>query len=69
MDELESVCLNYIKGIQFVMYYYFHGCPSWTWYYPYFISPFLSDFVDCLENNINKLDITFDKAGPYRPYD
>ena len=69
LDNLDEIVMSYIKGIQFVMYYYFHGCPSWTWYYPYFISPFLSDFTRVLEKYIDQINITFDKGLPYRPYD
>ena len=69
LDEVESIGLAYIKGMQFVMYYYFQGCPSWTWYYPYFISPFLSDLVTVLERNVNNLNINFVRGVPYRPYD
>lgn len=69
LDHLDEVIMSYIKGIQFVMYYYFHGIPSWTWYYPYFISPFLSDFTRILEKYIGQISIKFEKGEPYKPYD
>ena len=69
LNKRESVCMDYIKGLQFVMHYYFHGCPSWTWYYPYFMSPFLSDLTIILENNINNINISFSLDEPYKPFD
>jgi hypothetical protein len=69
LDKLDEIVMSYIKGIQFVMYYYFHGIPSWTWYYPYFISPFLSDFTRILDKYSDQINISFDKGQPYNPYD
>ncbi len=69
MDDLDKICFDYIKGLQFVMYYYFHGCPSWTWYYPYFMSPFLSDLITVVAANANKIKNIFEEAEPYKPFD
>jgi len=68
---MEQICLEYLKGIQFVMYYYFRGCPSWTWFYPYFMSPFLSDLVSMLDTVLAKnpdLEFTFDGGLPFKPF-
>jgi 5'-3' exonuclease len=68
MDQIEPIVKDYIKGIQFVLNYYMHKCPSWNWYYPYFLSPFLSDFVEILEKSHASMNITFDLSTPYAPY-
>lgn len=39
-----DVTNHYIKGLCWVFNYYFVGCPSWDWYYPYLYAPFTSDF-------------------------
>lgn len=44
--------------------YYFQGCPSWTWYYPYHYAPFAADFVD-----MDKMDIKFDKGRTFKPFE
>ena len=59
-----KVANAYVEGLSWVLLYYFQGCASWTWYYPYHYAPFAADFVD-----IDKLDIKFDKGTPFRPYE
>ena len=39
-----DVINQYIKGLCWVLKYYFVGCPSWDWYFPYLYAPFASDF-------------------------
>lgn len=64
LDFRHKVANAYVEGLCWVLLYYFQGCPSWTWYYPYHYAPFAADFVD-----IDKLDIKFDKGKPFRPYE
>ncbi|KAK9472457.1 5-3 exoribonuclease 2 [Dipodascopsis tothii] len=54
----------YIEGVCWVLLYYYQGCPSWTWYYPYHYAPFASDFVD-----IASIDVHFDLGEPFRPFE
>ena len=73
-EKLEEICLEYLKGIQFVLYYYYRGCPSWSWFYPYFMSPFLSDLKSVLgkiiasEEKRQILEFDFDLSEPYKPF-
>ncbi|MCO5586524.1 hypothetical protein L7F22_040464 [Adiantum nelumboides] len=59
-----GVVKAYMEGLSWVLAYYYQGCPSWTWYYPYHFSPFAADFTD-----LATLDITFDQGKPFRPFD
>ena len=59
-----QVARAYVEGLAWVLLYYFQGCPSWTWYYPYHYAPFAADFVE-----LDKVAINFDKGKPFRPFE
>jgi 5'-3' exoribonuclease 2 len=59
-----KVARSYVEGLCWVLLYYFQGCPSWTWYYPYHYAPFAADFVD-----MDKQVVNFDKGKPFHPYE
>lgn len=59
-----KVARAYVEGLAWVLLYYFQGCASWTWYYPYHYAPFAADFVD-----LDKMTIKFEKGKPFRPYE
>lgn len=54
----------YIEGVSWVLAYYYQGCASWDWYYPYHYAPFASDFF-----GIADLKIEFEKGEPILPYE
>eukprot|EP00794_Sanderia_malayensis_P017453 gene17453-19198_t len=58
-----DVAWAYVRGLCWVLRYYYQGCPSWKWYFPYHYAPFASDFVDILNADCN-----FEKnTQPFKP--
>ena len=64
LEFRSKVARAYTEGLCWVLLYYFQGCPSWTWYYPYHYAPFAADFVD-----IGDMDIHFEKGIPFKPFE
>ncbi|KDR24133.1 5'-3' exoribonuclease 2-like protein [Zootermopsis nevadensis] len=66
LDNIEfrhKVAFQYVHGLCWVLKYYYQGCASWKWYFPYHYAPFASDFV-----NIAELSTEFEKGTkPFRP--
>jgi 5'-3' exonuclease len=47
---------SYIEGLVWTLEYYYKGCVSWEWFYPYHYGPMLSDLVN-INSTLN--EITF----------
>ncbi|KAL7320183.1 5'-3' exoribonuclease 2 [Mucor circinelloides] len=63
-DEIRHIVKSYCEGLIWVFKYYYVGCVSWSWYYPYHYAPMASDFT-----NIDEFDIHFEKSAPLRPFE
>lgn len=61
-DFKNKLVSSYIHGLCWVLLYYYQGCPSWSWYFPYHYSPCASDLID-----IKNIKIEFLKGEPYKP--
>jgi 5'-3' exoribonuclease 1 len=56
---------SYMEGLRWCLAYYYRGCISWGWFYPYHYGPMLSDLID-----IPKMfaEITFELGEPLLPF-
>ncbi|XP_065819597.1 5'-3' exoribonuclease 2 isoform X1 [Labrus bergylta] len=59
----KKVVKSYVEGLCWVLRYYYQGCASWKWYFPFHYAPFASDFKD-----IKGMFTDFEKdTKPFKP--
>jgi 5'-3' exoribonuclease 1 len=62
-EVLREQAVGYVRAIQWNLHYYYHGVPSWSWFFPQHYSPYISDVTD-----FAGLDIQFDLSSPFLPF-
>ncbi|KAM4528712.1 5'-3' exoribonuclease 2 isoform 1-T2 [Fundulus diaphanus] len=59
----KKVVRSYVEGLCWVLRYYYQGCASWKWYFPFHYAPFASDFKE-----IKEMFSEFEKdTKPFKP--
>ncbi|KAJ3368661.1 5'-3' exoribonuclease 2 [Allomyces arbusculus] len=52
----------YVEGLCWVLHYYYLGCASWTWFYPYHYAPLAQDMRD-----LASMSVQFELGAPFMP--
>lgn len=57
---------SYIEGLIWCLAYYYRGCISWSWFFPYHYGPMISDLT-----NLRHVfrDIQFELGEPLKPFE
>ena len=67
-DKVSKICLQYLRGLQWILIYYFKGPIDWRWFYEYPVAPFITDLAKYGNFNILKTTKHFRlKTGPLTP--
>lgn len=62
-DIADMVTREYVRGLCWVLAYYYKGCPDWQWFYPFHYAPFAEDM-----RSIMTINLDFNsEAPPFKP--
>lgn len=64
--EVKDVANNYLEGLQWVLSYYYRGCPSWSWYYHQHYAPMTSELYEYITPDFK---VTFGPSVPFKPFE
>lgn len=62
-DIADKITREYVRGLCWVLAYYYEGCPDWQWFYPFHYAPFAEDMRSIMRI---KLDFNGD-TPPFKP--
>ena len=66
--SIRQLCYHYLEGIAWVYRYYYEGCCSWGWFYPYHYAPMTEELINCLTNDdFARVSRDMPLGQPYRP--
>ncbi|KAH8740638.1 Kar1/Rat1 like exonuclease [Cryptosporidium ryanae] len=71
----DNICFSYLRGLSWVLRYYYHGVPSWDWFFPFHYAPYVLDITEAISNpnNITKVKESllqeFDIGKPFTQFE
>ena len=65
----EPLLNSYKEGLQWVMWYYYRGPPSWSWFYPYYHAPLANDLADYFLSEKGQTPCNFEPSAPLEPFE
>lgn len=70
-DKMVDLTRHYLEGLQWVLYYYYKGCRSWSWYFRFHYAPRISDIAVGIKDMVEKgeTEIPFDQSTPFKPFE
>lgn len=63
-QQLREQAEGYVRAIQWNLHYYYHGCVSWSWFYPHHYAPFISDV-----RGFVGMRMEFELSEPFHPFE
>lgn len=69
-SDFMNILAYYVYGLKFVYQYYFQNLASWSWYYPYYFAPLLTDLQFYLSQLLQSGQglADFDQGTPFEPF-
>ena len=65
----QAVARSYVEGLCWVMRYYYDGCQSWKWFFPYHYAPFAADIANAITPAASGGDeVDLEAGAPFAPF-
>ena len=65
----QAVARSYVEGLCWVMRYYYDGCQSWKWFFPYHYAPFAADIANAITPAASGGDeVVLEAGAPFAPF-